>query len=70
MNLVTTVDEATNATKGIITSGLILAVQGVEVFGIYDFNEQQSIWLNSVIAFVGLVWIALTRNRSAKRVSE
>lgn len=61
---------ATNATKGVLTGALVLVVEGIEVFDLYDFTPEQKSWTQSAIALIGVAWIALTKTWSRKRVPD
>ena len=65
-----TLVSATNATKGIVTGALILVVEGIQEFGIYDFTDGQKSWTQRAIALIGVAWIALTKTWSRKRVPD
>lgn len=58
---------ATNATKGIVTLFLLLALEGIELFAIYDFTEPQEDWLTRVVAALGALYIYATRKDSEAR---
>jgi hypothetical protein len=52
-----------DATKGLWVTGVLLAVEGIEVFGIWDFNEVQEDYITRTSAFLGLLWIFFTRRK-------
>ena len=60
----------TNDLKGVVTGALILIVEGLEVFGLYDFTPEQKSWTQSAIGLVAIVFIWTTRRLSPKRIPD